>query len=84
MTNVNNTIKLIADFVAALVIVSLVVFLAISILGIGGANLSSVGAIWFGLYAFIMLMSATKLYGKKIYDATKGIAESFINRGRSK
>lgn len=73
-----TTIKALADFVAAAVVMSLVLFAGLAITGLFGASLGAVGATWFGLYAFIVLMSATKLYGKKIYDSVKGLGKGFL------
>ena len=78
MTSTDTILKILADSIASLVILSLVAFLSASILGISGASLSAVGATWFGLYTFVVLMSATKLYGKKIYNVIKRIGETFV------
>lgn len=67
-----------ADIMAAIVVGSIVVFAGMAITGVFGANLSAVGATWLGLYGFIVIMSATKLYGRKIYNAVKGIASELL------
>jgi len=72
-----------ADSVAALVVLSIVLFVGLVIVGAFGATFAEVGATWFGLYAFIALMSATKLYGKSIYDAVKSVGKGFLGQQTS-
>lgn len=67
-----------ADIVAAIVVLSLALFVGLSILAAWGASLGAVPATWFGLYAFVVLMSATKLYGKKIYEAVKSVGKGLL------
>lgn len=74
-----------ADSIAALTVISVSVFIGLIILGIGGATFTNIGATWFGLYSFVVLMSATKLYGKSVYDAVKGVGNGLIqsqNKGK--
>lgn len=66
-----------ADGIAALVFLSLIAFVALGILGVG-VGLSAVGATWFALYSLIVIMSATKLYGKSVYEAVKGAGSGFL------
>lgn len=69
-----NHLHWLADAIAAIVILSLLLYTGLAIVGAYGASLGAVGTPWFSLYAFIALMSATKLYGKKVYEAVKGAA----------
>jgi fatty-acid desaturase len=72
--------RLIAESIAATVILSVVLFVGLVIVGAFGATFAGVGATWFGLYAFIVLMSATKLYGTGIYEAVKGMGKGLLSQ----
>lgn len=74
--------ELIADGIAALFVLSLPGFIGLTIVGLFGATLMPINATWFGLYAFVTLMSATKLYGKSVYNAVKGVASGFLSQNR--
>jgi fatty-acid desaturase len=67
-----------ADIIAAAVLLSLIAFAGLAITGILGASLGAVGTTWFALYSLIVVMSATKLYGKSVYEAVKGAGEGFL------
>lgn len=67
-----------ADSVAAVTVLSISLFIGLAVLGIAGATLSGIGATWFALYSFVVLMSATKLYGKSVYDAVKGAGQGLL------
>lgn len=67
-----------ADVIAAVVLLSLLVFVGLAIVGTITATLESVGATWFALYSLIVVMSATKLYGKSVYSAVKGAGSGFL------
>lgn len=56
-----------ADVIAAVVVLSLVAFVALALTGFYGASLAAVTLPWYTLYAFVVVMSATKLYGKSVY-----------------
>lgn len=67
-----------ADIVAAILVTSLALFVGLSVVSAAGASLVAIPPTWFGLYAFVVVMSATKLYGKKIYEAVKGAGQGFL------
>lgn len=76
----NVSKHMLADSVASIVVLSVAGFILLSMLGVFGATFNNVGATWFGLYAFVVLMSSTKLYGKSVYDAVKGIGKGLIGQ----
>lgn len=78
MSNGNTRWDKLADSIAAVVVVSVPLFIGLSALGIFGTTLTGVTATWFGLYSFVVLMSATKLYGKSVYDAVKGVGKGLL------
>jgi len=67
-----------ADVIAAVVLLSLLVFIGLAIVGTITATLEAVGTTWFALYSLIVVMSATKLYGKSVYEAVKGAGSGFL------
>lgn len=74
-----NHMHKLADITSAVVLLSLLLFTGMAIVGIGGATLEAVGATWFALYSIIVVMSATKLYGKSVYEAVKSAGGGFMN-----
>jgi uncharacterized integral membrane protein len=84
MSNKNNITQnsahmhKLADIIAAVVLLSLILFIGLAIIGTTTATLKSVGATWFALYSLIVVMSATKLYGKSVYSAVKGAGSGFL------
>ena len=81
--NVNH-LHWLADSIAAAVVLSVVAVVLLVVLGAGGASFSGVSASLFGLYAFVTLMSATKLYGKSVYEAVKGVGKGLLPRASDK
>jgi len=76
----NNHLHWLADSIAAIVVISVVLFVGLAVGNVFGATLTGISATWFGLYSFIVLMSATKLYGKSVYDAVKGVGKGLIGQ----
>lgn len=72
-----------ADIVAAILLVSFASYIGLSILAIAGASLQRVGPVWIGLYGFLLLMSATKLYGAGVYNAVKSIGGQLLGADAS-
>lgn len=71
MADKYTTSKLIADIVATVGVISLFIYVGLALVGLFGASLAAVTSMWFGLYSFVVLMSATKLYGKSTLEAVK-------------
>lgn len=66
-----------ADTTAAIITLSLAAFIGLSLLGIA-TPLTAIPVTWFGLYGFIVLMSATKLYGKAVYESVKSVGKGLL------
>jgi len=72
-----------ADIIAATVILSVVAIITIVVMGFNDGGLQPVTASFFGLYAFVVLMSCTKLYGKSVYEAVKSVGQGLLPRASS-
>lgn len=66
-----DRLNILADCIAGIVVLSIVAYTGAIIVGVYGASAASITGAWFGLYAFILTMSATKLYGKNILKTVK-------------
>ena len=75
MKNLLSSAPSFGKFVSGIVVLSLVVYIGLPIFGIYSASLEGVGATWFGLYSLVVVMSATKLYGKSVYKAVQGAVQ---------
>lgn len=73
-----------ADIIASVILISLVLFIGLSVTSMFGSSLTEIGPTWFGLYALITVMSATKLYGKSVYEAVKGAGSGFLQLSSGK
>ena len=71
--------RLIAEVVASISILSMVVYVGLVILGISGATFAGIGGVALGLYAFLLLMGATKLYGVGVLKAVKDTGGKFFD-----
>lgn len=67
-----------ANVVAGFVILSFSMYIGLAVLGVYGAQLDRVGPVWIGVYTFILIMSATKLYGTGVYNAVKAIGKGLL------
>lgn len=76
---IKGWLNALADITASLVILSLVAFIAAALIGVYEATFSNVGLSWYGLYAFIVIMSATKLYGRGVYNTVKDLGLGLLN-----
>lgn len=63
--------RIIAEVVAAVTILSMVLYTGLVVVGFAGATFAAVGGFALGIYSFILLMSATKLYGRGVLKAAK-------------
>jgi len=68
----------IAEGVAATAILSMVLYVGLVVVGFAGATFSAVGGFALGIYSFLLLMSATKLYGKGVLKAAKDAGGKLI------
>jgi hypothetical protein len=68
----------VSNLVAAIVVICAPVLIAIHSIEYIPADLSTVPWLWAGIYSFIALMSATKLYGTGVYNSVKGLGESIL------
>lgn len=72
-------LKALSDTIASIVILSLVAYIGLATLGVYEATLENIGISWFGLYSFIVIMSATKLYGRGVYNTVKDLGLGLLN-----
>lgn len=72
-----------ADVIASIVVLSLIAYITIVLLGVNRGTLDDVGLTWFGIYSFLLLMSATKLYGRAVYNAVKRIGAGILGIDQS-
>lgn len=68
----------IPDVIAALVVITFVSYIGAAIFSFAGASLAAVGATWYMLYSFVVLMSAVKLYGKGVFNAVKDSGSTLL------
>ena len=69
--------SIIAESIAAIILLSFVAYIGAAIFGLLGAGLAAVTAPWFTVYTLIVVMSGTKLYGKNVLNAAKRITTRF-------
>lgn len=67
-----------ADIVSSIVVLSVVGFILLSLLDVRGATLEDISATWYAIYSFVLLMSATKLYGEGVYNAVKSVGRGLL------
>jgi hypothetical protein len=73
-----NKIDILANVVASFVIISFSIYIGLAITNTFGAGLADIHVVWTGVYTFILIMSATKLYGTAIYNAVKAMGEGLL------
>jgi small neutral amino acid transporter SnatA (MarC family) len=72
----------IAEVVAATTILSMVLYVGLVVVGFLGASFAAVGGFALGIYSFLLLMSATKLYGKGVLKAAKDAGGQLMKNQR--
>jgi len=70
--------KIIAEVVAAVTILSMVLYTGLVVVGFAGATFAAVSGFALAIYSFILLMSATKLYGRGVLKAAKDAGGQLI------
>lgn len=79
-----NKMYVLANVVASFVIVSFCLYVGLAVTNTLGAQLDRVGVVWVGVYTFILIMSATKLYGTGVYNAVKAIGKGLLPTSSSR
>lgn len=76
--------RLLADGVAAIVVVSLPLFIFMLLVSFAGAAASAVGVVWMTTYTLILVMSATRLFGKGILRSARDVVFRMRENTRSR
>lgn len=74
--------RLVADGVAVLVVISLPIFIGLMLLASGSGGLS-IGPLWMAIYSLIIVMSATRLYGKGVLSSAWTVVQNVSMNSRS-